>query len=67
MDEELFEGTAKLMEGFLAGECYKEAREDGCMARWGFKSSKSVLVQYPEARVSKCGGHVGRAHHNNLK
>ena len=30
VDEELFEGTAKSMEGFLAGECYKEAREEGC-------------------------------------
>ena len=72
VDEELFEGTAKSMEGFLAGECYKEAREEGCKVEvvWqdgDSSASKSVLAQYPEARVYKCGGHVGRAHHNNLK
>ena len=72
VDEELIEGTAKSMEGFLAGECYKEAREEGCKVEvvWqdgDSSASKSVLAQYPEARVYKCGGHVGRAHHNNLK
>ena len=72
VDEELFEGTAKSMEGFLAGECYKEAREEACKVEvvWqdgDSSASKSVLAQYPEARVYKCGGHVGRAPHNNLK
>lgn len=72
VDEELFEGMAKSMEGFLAGECYKEAREEGCKVEvvWqdgDSSASKSVLAQYPEARVYMCGGHVGRAHHNNLK
>lgn len=54
VDEELFEGTAKSMEGFFAGECYKEAREEGCKGEvvWqdgDSSASKSVLVQYPEA------------------
>lgn len=50
VDEELYEGTAKSMEGFLAGECYKEAREEGCKVEvvWqdgDSSASKSVLAQ----------------------
>ena len=30
VEDELFEGTAKSMEGILAEECYKEARDEGC-------------------------------------
>lgn len=28
IDEELYAGTAKSMEGVLAGECYKQAKEE---------------------------------------
>ena len=70
--DELYEGTAKSMEGFLAEECYKEAKEEGCRVEvvWqdgDSSAAKSLKKQFPEAKVYKCGGHVGRAHTNNLK
>lgn len=30
VNKELFEGTAKSMEGILAEECYKQAADEGC-------------------------------------
>lgn len=30
VEEELYEGTAKLMEGVLAEECYEQAKNEGC-------------------------------------
>ena len=72
VDDDLYEGTAKSMEGFLAEECYKEAKDEGCKVEvvWqdgDSSAAKSVRQQFPEAKVFKCGGHVGRAHYNNLK
>lgn len=72
VDGELYEGTAKSMEGVLANECYKEAKEEGCKVEvvWqdgDSSAAKSVKNQFPDANVYKCGGHVGRAHINNLK
>lgn len=72
VEEDLYEGTAKSMEGVLAGECYGQAKEEGCKVEvvWqdgDSSSSKSVLDHYPDGKVYKCGGHVGRAYTNNLK
>ena len=72
MEEELYEGTAKSIEGALAEECHKEAKEEGCKVEvvWqdgDSSSAKSVAKHHGEGRVFKCGGHVGRAHANNLK
>lgn len=72
VDCELYEGTAKSMEGFLAEECYKQAKEEGCRVEvvWqdgDSSAAKSVTKQFPHAKVYKCGGHVGRAHSKNLK
>ena len=72
LDEELCEGTSKSMEGFLAEECYKQAKEEGCKVEvvWqdgDSSAAKAVSKQIPDAKVYKCGGHVGRAHTNNLK
>ena len=73
-DDDLFMGTAKAMEGIFADECYSKAKEKGCgidvVWQDGDSSSqKSVEKVYGEVprRVYKCGGHVGRAHGNNLK
>ena len=65
-------GTAKSTEGVLAGECYKQAKEEGCHVDtiWqdgDFSSAKSVTEHHSNRKVYKCGGHVGRAHTNNLK
>lgn len=30
VEEELYEGTAKPMEGVLAEECYEQAKNEGC-------------------------------------
>ena len=72
VEEELFEGTSKSMEGILSGECYGQAKAEGCRVEvvWqdaDSSSAKSVKQHHPESQVFKCGGHVGRAHVNNLK
>lgn len=72
IDEELYAGTAKSMEGVLAGECYKQAKEEGCHVNTVWQdgdssSAKSVTEYNSNSKVYKCGGHVGRAHTNNLK
>lgn len=72
VNEELFEGTAKSMEGILAEECYKQAADEGCKVEvvWqdGDSSAAKAIRQYhPDGKVFKCGGHVGRAHINQLK
>ena len=59
-EEELYEGTAKSMEGTLADECYGQAKNEGCKV-------KVVWQDHPTGKVHKCGGHVGRVHTNNLK
>lgn len=73
-DDDLFMGTAKSMEGILAGECYRQAKDEGCNIEvvWqdgdssSQKSVEEVFGAEPR-RVFKCGGHVGRAHVNSLK
>ena len=72
IEEELYEGTAKSMEGVLAGECYGAVKEEGCVVEVVWQdgdstSAKSVTKHHPNAGIYKCGGHVGRAHANNLK
>ena len=70
--EELYEGTAKSMEGVLADQCYQQAKAEGCKVHTVWQdgdstSAKAVSLHHPTAKVYKCGGHVGRAHTNNLK
>ena len=73
-EDELFLGTSKAMEGALANECYSRAKEEGCIVEvvWqdgdssSEKSVRKVFGDVPR-KVFKCGGHVGRAHGNNLK
>ena len=72
VEDDLYEGTAKSMEGMLADECYKQAKDEGCdiAVVWqdgDSSSQKSVEKHHGKGKVFKCGGHVGRAHTNNLK
>jgi hypothetical protein len=72
IEDELYEGTAKSMEGVLADECYQQAKEEECNVNTVWQdgdssSSNAVKLHHPNANVYKCGGHVGRAHTNNLK
>ena len=72
VEDELFEGTAKSMEGVLASECYEQAKSEGCKVEvvWqdgDSSAAKSISQHHPTGKVYKCGGHVGRAHTNNLK
>ncbi|KAK3744062.1 hypothetical protein QZH41_007954 [Actinostola sp. cb2023] len=60
------------MEGVLAGECYGQAKDEGCKVEvvWqdgDSSSAKGVMEHHTDCKVYKCGGHVGRAHANNLK
>ena len=68
----LFEVTSKSMEGIMSDECYERAKEEGCKVEvvWqdgDSSAAKSVKKHHLEGKVCKCGGHVGRAHVNQLK
>ena len=72
VEDELYEGTAKSMEGILAEECYKQAKDEGCKVEvvWqdgDSSAAKAVMLHHPDGKIYKCGGHVGRAHYNQLK
>ena len=72
VDEDLYEGTAKSMEGVLWDECYGQAKVEGCSVEvmWQDRdssSAKSVAKHHPDGKVYKCAVHVGRAHANSLK
>ena len=74
-DENLYEGTAKSAEGYLAAALFKKAHEEGCRieCNWQDQDSSSersfreVFGEATSARVMKCGGHIGRAHGYALK
>ena len=60
------------MEGVLFDECYEQAKIEGCFVEvvrqdGDSSSANSVNHHHPNGKVYKCGGHVGRAHTNNLK
>ena len=68
----MYEGTAKSMKGMLADECYEQAKNEGCKMEvvWqdgDSSAATSISQHHPTGNGSKCGGHVGRAHTNNLK
>lgn len=60
VEEELFKGTAKSMEGLLADECYEQAKNEGCKVQvvWqdgDSSAAKSISVHHPTGKVYKCG------------
>lgn len=75
IQDELYRGTAKSAEGYLAGILFEKAKEEGCVIQVNWqdqdssaeKSFRSVYGSETSARVMKCGGHVGRSHANALK
>ena len=70
IDDDLYQGTAKSAEGYLAGVLFQKASDEGCKIQVNWqdqdssseKSFHSVFGPQTSARVMKCGGHVGRAH-----
>ena len=75
IEEDLFQGTTKSAEGYLAGVLFRNAQAEGCKIEVNWqnqdssseKSFHSVFGPQTSARVMKCGGHVGRAHGHALK
>ncbi len=75
IEDELYQGTAKSAEGYLAGVLFQKAKEEGCniAVNWQDQDSSSeksfhaVFGPQTSARVMKCGGHIGRAHGHALK
>ena len=75
MTDELYHGTAKSIEGYLAGVLFEKAKEEGCTIEINWqdqdssseKSFRAVYTSETSSRVMKCGGHVGRAHAKALK
>ena len=74
-DADLWQGTAKAAEGHLADVCFSKAKEEGMVVAINWQdadssSAKSFRYVFPDSSLSRvmlCGGHVGRAHANNLK
>ena len=74
-DSDLWEGTSKAAEGHLAEVCFTKPKEEGMVVAINWQdadssSAKSFRYVFPDnslSRVMLCGGHVGRAHGNNLK
>ena len=75
IDDQLYEGTAKSAEGYLAGICFEKAKDERCVIEINWqdldssseKSFRSVYGSETSARVMKRGGHVGRPHAKALK
>lgn len=64
IDDQLYEGTAKSAEGYLAGICFEKGKDEGCVIEINWqdqdssseKSFRSVYGSETSARVMKCGG-----------
>lgn len=75
ISEELYQGTAKSAEGYLASVLFDKAKDEGCVVEVNWqdqdssseKAFRSVYASEVTSRVMKCGGHVGRAHAKALK
>lgn len=73
--DELYEGTAKSAEGYLAGILFQQAKDEGRQIEINWqdqdssseKSFRAVYASTTSSHVMKCGGHVGRAHEKALK
>lgn len=67
--DDLYQGTAKSAEGYLAGILFEKAKEEGCTIEVNWQdqdssSEKSVCIVYTSetsSRVMKCGRNVGRS------
>ncbi len=68
IEDNLYLGTAKSAEGYLAAVLFQKAKEDGCKVEVNWqdqdssseKSFHAVFGLQTCARLMKCGGHVGR-------
>ena len=73
--EELYQGTSKSAEGYLAAILFEKAKDEGCQIQVNWqdqdssseKSFRSVYGAETSARVMKCGGHIGRSHATSSK
>ena len=73
--DDLYQGTAKSAEGYLASVLFEKAQEEGCHVEVNWqdqdssseKAFRSVYSSETSSRVMKCGGHVGRSHAKILK
>ena len=61
IQDELYQGTAKSAEGYLAGTLFEKAKDEGCHIEVNWQDENT------SSRVMKCGGHVGRSHAKALK
>lgn len=74
IEEELYGGTAKSAEGYAAQIAFKNAKEDGMNIQTNWQDADSTSgsafkESFPEesSKLMLCGGHVNRAHSNQLK
>ncbi|XP_078695697.1 uncharacterized protein LOC144924444 [Branchiostoma floridae x Branchiostoma belcheri] len=68
----LFDGTAKAAEGYGFELLWEELKNEGMNVEVHWQdadstSAKSFRTFYPKSTLMYCGGHVGRAHGNQLE
>ena len=67
IDEDLYKGTSKSMEGFAAREIMMQAKKEGMeiAIQWQDSdsyTSKTAKECFPNCKVMICGGHAGKNH-----
>lgn len=72
IQEDIYKGTSKSMEGYAALKIMKEAKEEGMniAVQWqdsDASSAKSIKECFPNCQVMICGGHAGKNHLKTLR
>lgn len=72
VEEDLYQGTAKSMQGVLEEECYEQAKNEGSKVEVVWQdgessTAKSITLHHPAGKAYKCGEQFGRAQSNHLK
>ncbi len=69
--DDLYQGTSKSAEGYAARQTFKRAKDEGMEVEVQWQdcdsSSNAVAEHFPDAQITTCGGHAGRAHKKQLE
>ena len=72
INDDLYQGTSKSMEGYAAREIMKVAKQEGIniAVQWqdsDASSAKSIKECFPDCQVMICGGHAAKNHLKSLQ
>ena len=71
IEEPLYPGTSKSVEGHMVRILFQRAKDEGCKVSVNWQDSdssaaKAISDVYQDVQIMYCSGHVGRAHGNQL-